>query len=87
MQCLSLKNFQFKDGLPDPKGTLSASVPSRAIVGTNREVEAELARIKETSVSLPQSSLISSLQMGTYTVHSLVSSPHTRLSSKAASHL
>ena len=31
----------------DPKGALSASVPSQAIVWANREVEAELARIAE----------------------------------------
>ena len=38
-----LKYFKQKDGLPDPKGSLSHTVPSRAIARANREVEVELA--------------------------------------------
>lgn len=32
-----------KDGLPDPKGSLSAVVPSRAIARANQEVQQTLA--------------------------------------------
>ncbi len=31
--------FKPKDGLPDPKGSLSSSLPSKAIALANREVE------------------------------------------------
>ena len=44
-----LKYFTRRDGLSDPRGSLSNSVPSRAIAVANREVEKELARrIKKT---------------------------------------
>ena len=33
-----LKYLQPKDGLPDPKGSLSLSVPPHAIAAANREV-------------------------------------------------
>ena len=42
-----LKYFKQNDDFPDPKGALTASVPSRAIVRASREVEANLARIEE----------------------------------------
>ena len=36
-----------KDGLPDPKASLTSKVPTRAIVRANREVEAELIEQKK----------------------------------------
>ena len=39
--------FGRKDGLPRPSGTLSVSIPSRAISKANMEVQAELTRIEE----------------------------------------
>lgn len=35
------------NSLPDPRGTLSNSVPSRAIAKANHEVEAEMERIRK----------------------------------------
>ena len=45
---MSLLNyFKRKDGLPDPRGTLSAVVPSKSIASANRAVEVELCRINK----------------------------------------
>ena len=41
-----LKYFRRKEELPDPKGSLSLSVPSRAIASANKEVEKELRKSK-----------------------------------------
>jgi hypothetical protein len=38
--------FRSRDGLPDPRGILSSSLPSRAIAAANREVEAVLSTEK-----------------------------------------
>ena len=38
-----LKYFKPKDGLPDPKGPLSQSLPSRAIAAANSEVAKAIA--------------------------------------------
>lgn len=40
-----LKYFKHKDGLPDPRGSLSATLPQRAISRANCEVQEELAEI------------------------------------------
>ena len=42
-----LKYLKRKDGLPDPKASLTSKVPTRAIVRANREVEAELVEQKK----------------------------------------
>ena len=38
-----LKYFKPKDGLPDPKGPLSQSLPSRVIAAANSEVAKAIA--------------------------------------------
>ncbi len=42
-----LRYLKHRDGLPDPRGSLSNSVSSRAITRANVEVEAELERQKK----------------------------------------
>ena len=42
-----LRYLKQKDGLPDPKGSLTSEVPTRAIVRANQEVEAELVEQKK----------------------------------------
>ena len=42
-----LRYLKQKDGLPDPKGSLSNEVPTLAIVRANWEVEAELVEEKK----------------------------------------
>ena len=42
-----LRYLKRKDGLPDPKGSLTSEVPTQAIVRANREVEAELVEQKK----------------------------------------
>ena len=47
---MSLLNYLSRkrgNNLPDPRGTLSNSVPSRAIARANHEVEAEMERIRK----------------------------------------
>ena len=39
---LLLRYLKQKDGLPDPKASLTSKVPTRVVVRANREVEAEL---------------------------------------------
>ena len=39
MSASILRYFKPRDGLPDPNGSLSASLPSQAIDAVNREVE------------------------------------------------
>ena len=47
---MSLLNyFKRKDGLPNPRGTLSAVVPSKSIASASRAVEEELRRISKTT--------------------------------------
>ena len=41
-----LRYLKRKDGLPDPKASLTSKVPTQAIVRANREVEAELEQKK-----------------------------------------
>ena len=41
-----LKYLRRKEDLPDPRGSLSLSIPSRAIVSANKEVEKEMAKSK-----------------------------------------
>ena len=42
-----LRYFQPKDGLPDPKGALSASLPTPAIALANREVQKIMIQEKD----------------------------------------
>ena len=42
-----LKYLKLRDGLPDPKGSLSNSVASSAIAMANKEVEKEIAKKKK----------------------------------------
>ena len=42
-----LKYLERRNGLPDPRGSLSNSVSARAISTANAEVEAEIARQKK----------------------------------------
>ena len=42
-----LRYLKQKDGLPDPKGSLSSKVPTRASVRAYREVEVELVEQKK----------------------------------------
>ena len=39
MSARILRYFKPRDGLPDPNGSLSASLPTQAIAAVNREVE------------------------------------------------
>ena len=39
MSASILRYFKPRDGLPDPNGSLSVSLPSQAIAAVNREVE------------------------------------------------
>ena len=40
--------FHVKDGLPDPRGSLSSELPSQAIARANEEVEKVLRHVRET---------------------------------------
>ena len=42
--------FQPENGLPDPKGSLSCSLPSQAIALANKEVEKVIGRTKKCGV-------------------------------------
>ena len=42
-----LRFFKLKDGLPDPTGALSTSVPSADIAQANREVQNPISRDKQ----------------------------------------
>ena len=42
--------FQPEDGIPDPKGSLSCSLPSQAIALANKEVEKVIGRTKKRGV-------------------------------------
>ena len=65
-----LRYFQPKDGLPDPKGALSASLPTPAIALANREVQKIMIQekdrnswiIQEVSLHLLLLSFIQTLQ-------------------------
>ena len=53
MQALSaakmalLRYLQCKDGLPDPKGSISSGVPAAAISGVNQQVQAASEMVRE----------------------------------------
>ena len=48
---MSIRNyFQPENGLPDPKGSLSCSLPSQAIALVNKEVEKVMGRTKKRGV-------------------------------------
>ena len=49
MEMALLKYLRPKDGLPDPKGSLSLSMPSQAIAEANRQVEDETRTKKRAS--------------------------------------
>ena len=49
---MSIRSYliQPKNGLPDPKGSLSCSLPSQAIALANKEVEKVIGRTKKRGV-------------------------------------
>ena len=56
---MSLLNyFKRKDGLPNPRGTLSAVLPSKSIASANRAVKEELRRISKITTRGPYRKLV-----------------------------
>jgi len=68
-----LRWLQPRNGLPDPRGSLSSSIPSQAIAAANQEVE-EAIRTASSGKRVPyrQYSLTVQAKIGKYTCHHAV---------------
>ena len=64
-----LRYLQLRDGLPDPRGSLSCSVPSQAIAQANKEVEALRENKKVKRGQYKQYSATDRAEIGKYACH------------------